>query len=239
VPAHFCSFPEEHATSAGVSCIVANIKVAHANIDIPHSVFRLSLFQPAAGRNMGRSTRRGCAGQCCYDNNPTPNKRTAAGTFALQHQHIVERHLYRILGAHSSRRWQKTDCFSRRIQRYPEIPHFAFPSLRVFSQHNHRRTSCHGPIHNTRRYTLRAPACIRRRRRHVAADARRVNNALVDKRGREPELHAVSIFPRFHSCTLVIPTILISLPTAEDPLSKSRLQPCRARTAPQQRWANA
>jgi hypothetical protein len=89
--------------------MAANIKVAHANIDIPHSVFRLSLFQPAVGRGMGRSTRRGGAGRSCYDNSRKPNKRTAAGTFAPQHQHIVERHSYRILGAHSLQRWQKID----------------------------------------------------------------------------------------------------------------------------------
>lgn len=174
----------------------------------------------------------GLCRRCCCDNNRNLNKCSTPGTFAAQHTSPVERHSYRILGSHSLLRCQLTI----HLLAASGDTQFEFSLLRASSHNTPTVTQRHGPVHNTRRYTLRAPARIRRRGWDVAADARRVNNALVDKRGREPELHAVSIIPAFSFFHPDIPHTHLHPP--ED-LPSSRLQPCHARTAPQQRWAPA
>lgn len=110
----------------------------------------------------------------------------------------------------------------------------------VFSNYISLRRRRYGATHNTQRYTLRPAACVRRRGWHLSSNARRVNNAIVDKRGRPPKLHAVSItllssvselLHSFHplSRPAALELNSHSLPT-EDALSisKSRLHPCQA-----------
>lgn len=67
----------------------------------------------------------------------------------------------------------------------------------------HTNSDCrrNGPTHHAGRVSLRASACIRRRGWFLAADARRFNHALVDKRGGKPELHATT----FASLTYLSP----------------------------------
>lgn len=70
------------------------------------------------------------------------------------------------------------------------------PYFLCYKHTNSDSDTCrNGAAHNTGRLTLRAAACIRRRGWVLAAAARRLNNALVDKRGRKPKLYAVSITP--------------------------------------------
>jgi hypothetical protein len=135
-------------------------KVVHTNIGDPDSVFEVSLFQPHRGPQHGFGRHDRAVPAVLPGQRPATkqapsgrNIRTALHATSARFRETFISHFWSAFVTS----WRYTNSPARCIRRYPI---HAFPFLRVFSQSQHGRTSRHGAIHNTGRYTLWTAACI-------------------------------------------------------------------------------
>lgn len=171
----------------------------------PERAQEVSRFEPLWGRQVGRHVVVMPTPAVARDSNKRLRHQqwcsiarniAIASVFFL----VFERYPYRVLTSYlysnihcSKKNKNKNQRRTTRLERTLSLR----PSTHRL--HTTQRLCRNGTAHNTGWYTLLTATSIPRRGWFLAADAGRTDNAVVDKCGREPQLHVVSInLPFFH-----------------------------------------